>query len=96
MMLHNRCRSDTLSRSSAMSTRGISRGMYFWAKMNLARASRPPGVELAARMWFSISWRLPKSGLGSMMGPIWSISSERPSSTLDQLCDESAKGADAP
>jgi hypothetical protein len=50
MMLHNRCRSDTLSRSSAMSTRGISRGMYFWAKMNLARASRPPGVELAARV----------------------------------------------
>lgn len=29
MMLHSRCRSDTLSRSSAISTNGISIGMYF-------------------------------------------------------------------
>lgn len=82
MILHNRCRSDTLSRSSAISTRGISLGMYLSLSTNFANASRPGCVVFAARMWFSISARLLSSGLGSIMGIASLMSSDRLSSVL--------------
>lgn len=68
MMLHSRCRSGRLSRSSATSTSGINFDMYSSRMMNLDSASRPACVMLAARTICLISGRFPSSGGGSIIG----------------------------
>lgn len=89
MMLQRRCRSSISSRSSAISTRGSSFGMYKLspAMMNLTSASRPAAVALAARMIFSMSMRLPSSGSGRRIGlPLSIMSSEKGSSVRKRFC----------
>lgn len=67
IILHNRCRSGRLSRSSASLTSGRSLRRYSSRTKNLVSESRP-GPMLACRIRCSISARLPSSGAGRIMG----------------------------